>query len=423
MGKGAQGSIPATAKTPIGQSGPATLFIHGEAYDVTDFIKRHPGGKVIEYYLKGEDCTDCYDAFHYRSKRAAKMLKSLPKLNNVEVPKSPLIAEDFRLLKKQWEEKGYFEPNMAVAAYKWIEIFVMVAAALYCAPINWFVGGIVVGFAWTRTGWIQHDSGHVAFTGTPSVDLKIQMFFEGFIKGGSGAWWRNRHNKHHAKPNVHKFDSDLNTLPFLAWDDKLAATCPKWIIAFQQWTYFPLLSLYVFIFFVTTKLFMMRKKLTAEMAVCASHFVVWWPCMYYFLNMSALQVAGFYSTGYAVQGLYLGYVFSLNHFPMPVMHEREDVKMDWVSLQALTTRNMEPHWFVTWFSGDLNYQIEHHLCPQMPPYRYHLIWKDVQKLLAKHNIEYDMKPIGEATYLSMKMLGDVAANRLKGIPDNRLHLD
>jgi hypothetical protein len=168
---------------------------------------RHPGGKVIEYYLKGEDSTDCYEAFHYRSKRASKMLASLPRLDNVEVPKSPKIAEDFRVLKKEWEDKGYFEPNLAVAVYKWIEIFVMVAAALYVAPMNWFVGGITVGFAWTRTGWIQHDSGHIAFSGIPSVDLKIQMFFEGFIKGGSGAWWRNRHNKHHAKPNVHKFVS------------------------------------------------------------------------------------------------------------------------------------------------------------------------------------------------------------------------
>ena len=191
----------------------------------------------------------------------------------------------------------------------------------------------------------------------------------------------------------------------------------------QQWTYFPLLSLYVFVFFFTTKLFMIRKALNMEMAVCAAHYLVWWPCMYHFLNMTALQVAGFYSTGYATQGLYLGYVFSLNHFPMPVMHEREDIKMDWVSLQALTTRNMEPHWFVTWFSGDLNYQIEHHLCPQMPPYRYHLVMKDVQKLLAKHNVEYDMKPIGEATVLSMRMLGEVAANRMRGIPDDRLHFD
>jgi hypothetical protein len=40
MGKGAQGSTPADVKAPITQKGPATLFIHGVAYDVTDFIKR-----------------------------------------------------------------------------------------------------------------------------------------------------------------------------------------------------------------------------------------------------------------------------------------------------------------------------------------------------------------------------------------------
>jgi len=409
MGKGGNAAV----KTPAvaGASGKKVLFIRDVAYDVTEFAGRHPGGKVIDYYLKGEDATDCFDAFHYRSEKAEKMLKSLPVLDNVEVPKAPQIARDFRALRKEWEDKGYFVPNPLVAAYKWVEIFGMVAASLYIGQTNWFIGGIMVGFAWTRTGWIQHDSGHVAFTGTPATDHLIQNLFEGFIKGGSGAWWRNRHNKHHAKPNVHKFDSDLNTLPFLAWDDKLAAKCPASLIKIQQYTYFPLLSLYVFVFFITTKLFMLRKQLTKEMAFAAAHFLVWIPTMYFGLGMSVKELAGFYCVGYAFQGLYLGYVFSLNHFPMPVLHEKEDEKMDWFTLQVKTTRNMEPHWFVTWFSGDLNYQIEHHLVPQMPPYRYHLIWKDVQALCQKHNIEYDMKPIGEATSLSMRMLGDVAYRR------------
>jgi len=413
MGKGGNNAADAKVKVaaPKGADGPKVLFINDIAYDVTNFVDKHPGGKVIDYYLKGEDATDCFDAFHYRSKKAQNWLKTLPTIDNVTVPKAPKIATDFRALKKEWEAKGYFEPNPLVAVYKWLEIFGMLAVALSVAPQNWFVGGIIVGFAWTRTGWIQHDSGHVAFTGTPKVDHYIQNFFEGFIKGGSGAWWRNRHNKHHAKPNVHKFDSDLNTLPFLAWDDKLAATCPKSLIRIQHYTYFPLLSLYVFVFAVTTKLFMYRKQLSLEIFCCAAHFAAWLPFLHVALGMPWSEVCGFYCMGYAFQGLYLGYVFSLNHFPMPVLHEKEDEKMDWVTLQGLTTRNMEPHWFVTWFSGDLNYQIEHHLCPQMPPYRYHLIFNDVQKLFAKHNLEYDMKPIGEATVLSMNMLRDVAHRR------------
>merc|ERR1712146_641604 len=85
----------------------------------------------------------------------------------------------------------------------------------------------------------------------------------------------------------------------------------------------------------------------------SAHFLVWIPLMYFALGMSVKQLVGFYCVGYAFQGLYLGYVFSLNHFPMPVLHEKEDEKMGWFTLQVKTTRNMEPHWFVTWFSGDL----------------------------------------------------------------------
>ena len=53
------------------------MIIHGRVYDVSSFLKRHPGGSVIKFQL-GTDATDAFDAFHPRSKKAQKMLKSLP---------------------------------------------------------------------------------------------------------------------------------------------------------------------------------------------------------------------------------------------------------------------------------------------------------------------------------------------------------
>jgi predicted heme/steroid binding protein len=53
------------------------MIINGVVYDVSAFVKRHPGGKVITYQL-GSDASDAYNNFHLRSKKAAKMLASLP---------------------------------------------------------------------------------------------------------------------------------------------------------------------------------------------------------------------------------------------------------------------------------------------------------------------------------------------------------
>ena len=47
-------------------------------YDITDM--KHPGGSVIYYMLSnvGADATEAFREFHYRSKKAEKMLKLLP---------------------------------------------------------------------------------------------------------------------------------------------------------------------------------------------------------------------------------------------------------------------------------------------------------------------------------------------------------
>ena len=35
----------------------------------------------------------------------------------------------------------------------------------------------------------------------------LQHLFEGLCKGGSASWWRNRHNKHHAKVRAGRCDA------------------------------------------------------------------------------------------------------------------------------------------------------------------------------------------------------------------------
>lgn len=57
------------------------ILIDGYFYDVTDFVKRHPGGSVIEYYTKaGEDGTHALQQFHHRSiDRVHNIMKSLKK--------------------------------------------------------------------------------------------------------------------------------------------------------------------------------------------------------------------------------------------------------------------------------------------------------------------------------------------------------
>lgn len=55
------------------------ILFDGYFYDVTDFVKKHPGGSIIEYYTKsGEDATHPIQQFHHRSiKRVTAMMSSM----------------------------------------------------------------------------------------------------------------------------------------------------------------------------------------------------------------------------------------------------------------------------------------------------------------------------------------------------------
>lgn len=52
------------------------VLIKGRWYNVTDFVNRHPGGRILNFY-RGKDATEPFVEFHTRSKKADKMLESL----------------------------------------------------------------------------------------------------------------------------------------------------------------------------------------------------------------------------------------------------------------------------------------------------------------------------------------------------------
>lgn len=42
----------------------AWIIYKGKVYDVTDYVKKHPGGEPIIRKYYGKDCTLAYDKFH-----------------------------------------------------------------------------------------------------------------------------------------------------------------------------------------------------------------------------------------------------------------------------------------------------------------------------------------------------------------------
>jgi len=57
------------------------LLYDGLLYDVTDWVKKHPGGAIINMYAgKGEDATIAIQQFHHRAMdKVERILKCLPR--------------------------------------------------------------------------------------------------------------------------------------------------------------------------------------------------------------------------------------------------------------------------------------------------------------------------------------------------------
>jgi fatty acid desaturase len=57
--------------------------------------------------------------------------------------------------------------------------------------------------------------------GNINIDRALQIVLYGVGCGMSGSWWRIQHNKHHAMPQKLGHDVDLNTLPLVAFTEKV----------------------------------------------------------------------------------------------------------------------------------------------------------------------------------------------------------
>jgi len=362
------------------------------------------------------DGTTAFEAFHGHHKGAFKMLKALPtkEVDPADVPEQPdAHVEEMSRLMASWRERGLFKPRpIAASAYGLVVLSTIVAAVAFCtrAPI---LCGVVVGTAWAHCGFLQHMGGHREWG--VRYSFFFQHFFEGLLKGGSASWWRNRHNKHHAKTNVLGEDGDLRTTPFFAWDPTLAKKVPDWSLKTQAFTFLPALGAYVFVFAFTIRKYAIVKKLWHELALMMAHYAIF---------AYALQAMGhslssgmaYYCTGYAWQGIYLGFFFGLSHFAV----ERVPSTATWMESSMIGTVDWAGSSALCGYvSGFLNIQIEHHMAPQMPMENLRQIRGDCKAAAAKLGLPYRELSFLGAVKLMMVGLYTTGRDELKLRSDRR----
>jgi fatty acid desaturase len=192
------------------------IIIGDYSYDITNF--HHPGGNVIKYMV-GQDATNVFEEFHFRSKKAKQILQTLPR-NKIEPSNEnktteQKMLEDFARFRKSLEERGFFTPSYSHITYRIVELFLIYSFAVYTMQYSLVTSIILLGLFSGRCGWVQHEGGHNSFTGNIKTDKIVQNVFMGFGLLADGSMWNSMHNKHHATTQKIGHDMDLDTAPFV----------------------------------------------------------------------------------------------------------------------------------------------------------------------------------------------------------------
>jgi len=85
-------------------------------------------------------------------------------------------------------------------------------------------------------------------------------------------------------------------------------------------------------------------------------------------------------------GVMTAIIVTVSHQAEDLYHEHQH---DWVQAQICSTRDAQTsNGFSEWLWGGMQYQLEHHLFPTMPRYRYPALVPLVRKLCESHGLEY-----------------------------------
>ncbi len=339
--------------------------------------------------------------------------------NTVKFPKSS--ANDFvSVLRKRVSD--YFETgkisrfanfSMVLKSVAILSIYLIPYFTILTAGITdpWSVLGlwIIMGIGSAGIGLsIMHDANHGSYSKNQKVN-KFLGYLLNFI-GGSAVNWKLQHNYlHHGYTNVDGMDEDIDPGVVMRLSPhKKRLKIHRWQHIYG-WFLYGLMTLS----WVTAKDYAQLKRyrekgllvkqnrsyrwLLVELIISKAFFygyllvlpiifsaVVWWQTLIFFVLMHYLQ-------GFILTVVFQpAHVMPTTNYPLP--DGEGNLENNWAIHQLLTTSDFSPKSRVfSWYVGGLNYQIEHHLFPNICHIHYRKISHLVKETAQEYGIPYNVQ--------------------------------
>jgi linoleoyl-CoA desaturase len=281
-----------------------------------------------------------------------------------------------------------------------------VVTSVWASAAMW----VMMGFGMAGLGLsVMHDAVHQAYSKSKKVNNIVGKVI--WFIGGSDINWHIQHNVlHHSFTNIEHHDEDIETVSILRFSPHSEH---KPIQRFQHiyaWFFYCLMTL----MWATVKDFKQlnrfQKKdllraqkrtygafLTELILVKIGYYVLFLVLPMIFTPFAWWQVILFFLLMHFVAGFILATIFQPAHvmprtdFPLP--DDQGNMENKWAIHQMLTTVNYAPNSKIfSWYVGGLNYQVEHHLFPNICHVHYKKISEIIKKTAAEFNLPYYSEP-------------------------------
>ncbi|KAJ3070484.1 hypothetical protein HDU99_002668 [Rhizoclosmatium hyalinum] len=434
-----QSALKKTTVDDVENGGPALMVIHNKVYDIgagTGFFRFHPGGAVAISQI-GKDASGAFEVFHTENAESMMSDFYVGDLAPKEVPKPNPFKEDVNELRNKLIAMGAFKSNKLYYLWKLVSTF-SICAASAAILVNYgrtsalavIAAGSLMAIFWQQSGWLAHDFLHHQVFQNRFYNNVVGYIVGNVWQGFSVSWWKDKHCTHHSVPNVHGEDPDINTMPFLAWSehalelfhDLKDADAARFFVNYQATLFFPILGVARLAWCFSSVRFNLGDKLLIsptvafwEKSTLAAHYV--WLLSLTFTFCTPLLGLLFLFVAECGCGLLLAFVFTVNHNGMPVYTTEESKKYDFYELQIRTGRDVYSNLFSDWFTGGLNYQVEHHMFPTLPRHNFYMSQGLVEELCKKHNVPFHKTTLVGGTGEILARLAQLsnAANKIRRI--------
>lgn len=285
-----------------------------------------------------------------------------------------------------------------------------ILAVMYTLPLPiWSLLplGILMGIFHGLAGFnIMHDACHGAFSSKPGVNQWVGNVMS--LMGSHAYIWRTKHNfLHHTYTNIDGVDDDIAKWPLF----RMSPTQGK-----KPWHKFQ--HIYMFLLYSISSIWWVFgndvvKYITRKVNghplprfPWQEHVIFWltksfYATVYVVLPIYFFGVGGgllFFFSLHVTLGLLLSIVFQLAHVVEnthfehgpTLLENAEKVPNEWAVHQIMTTSDFATrNWFATWFTGGLNFQVEHHLFPNISHIHYPKVHRIVKNVCKKYGIDFN----------------------------------